>query len=293
VGVNNSNNIRTDPSRITGVHTIPVIEGDKATFPSHGEQLAMHYTGWLKRTGLKFDSSVDRKRPFRFAIGKGEVIAGWDTGIMRMSLGETARLEISAAHGYGRKGMGPIPPDSDLIFEVQLLQIGELSMLHDMKQPTGDNYPNTDGQYPDTSNQYPDTSNQYSQDAFQSSPSQHEPQSKRAKVPSEEATGEQVEATGEQVEEATGEQVEQPIETTQATTSRGEGAGWEKSSSAAKASEEGKGGDEGKDAKPQVDAGDSSDSSADSEGKDATAGTGALSLLGAYGSASDDDDGDE
>ena len=85
--------------------TRTVIAGDGATYPKHGDELAMHYTGWLKATGLKFDSSVDRKRPFRFAIRRRDVIAGWGAGVMRMSLGETARLEIPAAHGYGRRGM--------------------------------------------------------------------------------------------------------------------------------------------------------------------------------------------
>ena len=74
--------------------------------------------------GQKFDSSVDKGRPFKFQIGVGKVIKGWDEGVMKMSLGEKAVLEISWQYGYGAKGYpGVIPQRQDLCFEVELLKI--------------------------------------------------------------------------------------------------------------------------------------------------------------------------
>lgn len=85
------------------------------------------YTGTLASNGKKFDSSLDRGTPFSFKIGKGEVIKGWDEGVMGMSLGEKAILHISADFGYGEQGAGGvIPPNADLDFQVELLQIGDL-----------------------------------------------------------------------------------------------------------------------------------------------------------------------
>lgn len=74
-----------------------------------------------------FDSSYDRGQPFAFKIGKGEVIKGWDEGVMLMSLGEKALLKISSDYGYGADGAGGgvIPPNADLHFEVELLAIGD------------------------------------------------------------------------------------------------------------------------------------------------------------------------
>lgn len=84
----------------------------------------MHYTGTLKSNGKKFDSSVDRGQPFQFKIGVGQVIRGWDEGVMKMSLGEKAVLTISSDFGYGARGAGGvIPPNADLVFEVELLKI--------------------------------------------------------------------------------------------------------------------------------------------------------------------------
>jgi FKBP-type peptidyl-prolyl cis-trans isomerase len=82
-----------------------------------------HYTGTLTN-GTKFDSSVDRGKPFTFSIGIGQVIKGWDEGVIQMSLGEKAILEIIPEFGYGAMGSGgAIPPNADLIFEVELLAI--------------------------------------------------------------------------------------------------------------------------------------------------------------------------
>jgi len=98
--------------------------GDGKTFPKKGDTLSMHYTGTLAETGAKFDSSVDRGQPFTFRIGVGEVIKGWDEGVIKMSLGEKAVLNIPSAMGYGERGAGGvIPPNADLVFEVELLKI--------------------------------------------------------------------------------------------------------------------------------------------------------------------------
>ena len=70
----------------------------------------------------KFDSSVDKNRPFQFKIGMGQVIAGWDVGVAQMSVGQKAKLKIPAAMGYGARGAGGvIPPNADLEFDVELI----------------------------------------------------------------------------------------------------------------------------------------------------------------------------
>merc|ERR1712185_469173 len=88
-----------------GVTNTTLSPGDGVTFPQAGDTLTMHYTGTLT-DGTKFDSSVDRGRPFEFTIGMGQVIKGWDEGVMKMSLGEKAKLTISADFGYGSRGAG-------------------------------------------------------------------------------------------------------------------------------------------------------------------------------------------
>ena len=100
--------------------------GDEKTYPKTGDELTMHYTGWLSRTDVKFDSSVDKGKPFVFKVGLGMVIKGWDEGIMEMSLGEIATLHVTSDYAYGEKGMPPvIPPHAELSFEVELLGIGK------------------------------------------------------------------------------------------------------------------------------------------------------------------------
>ncbi len=106
-----------------GVTKTTITNGDGKTFPKAGDSLTMHYTGTLK-TGQKFDSSVDRGQPFQFTIGVGQVIRGWDEGVIEMSLGEKASLDITPDYGYGARGAGGvIPPNADLVFEVELLKI--------------------------------------------------------------------------------------------------------------------------------------------------------------------------
>lgn len=98
-----------------------------AAQPKKGQTVSVHYTGWLNNNGApgkKFDSSVDRDEEFSFAVGVGMVIAGWDEGVLSMKVGEKRRLLIPAKLGYGARGAGgAIPPNADLIFDVELLEI--------------------------------------------------------------------------------------------------------------------------------------------------------------------------
>jgi FK506-binding protein 1 len=110
-----------------GVDKDIIKPGDGVHFPKRGDQLTMHYTGLLANGGKQFDSSVSRGSPFQFVIGIGQVIKGWDEGVMEMSLGEKAMLKITSDYGYGAQGApGAIPPNADLNFEVELLAIGSL-----------------------------------------------------------------------------------------------------------------------------------------------------------------------
>ena len=113
-----SNGLRT--------HDIKVGTGAIA---ANGRIVVVHYTGWLydekaaDRHGSKFDSSVDRNQPFSFPLGAGRVIKGWDQGVAGMKVGGKRTLTIPPDLSYGAAGKGPIPPNSTLIFDVELLDV--------------------------------------------------------------------------------------------------------------------------------------------------------------------------
>ena len=95
-----------------------------------GQHVSVHYTGWLhdatapNHRGRKFDSSKDRNDPFRFSLGAGEVIGGWDEGVQGMRVGGTRVLQIPPQLGYGARGAGGvIPPNATLVFEIELLAV--------------------------------------------------------------------------------------------------------------------------------------------------------------------------
>lgn len=87
-----------------------------------GSKVTVHYTGTLTN-GQKFDSSVDRGEPFSFTIGAGQVIKGWDMGIVGMKVGGKRQLFIPAKLAYGDQGIGSIPPGATLVFEIELLKV--------------------------------------------------------------------------------------------------------------------------------------------------------------------------
>jgi FKBP-type peptidyl-prolyl cis-trans isomerase len=110
---------KTDPVTALKIEDVQKGTGEAAVA---GKTVTVHYTGWLAN-GTKFDSSVDRKQPFKFKLGAGQVIPGWDQGVSGMLVGGKRRLTIPPSLGYGARGVGPIPPDSTLQFDVELLAV--------------------------------------------------------------------------------------------------------------------------------------------------------------------------
>jgi peptidylprolyl isomerase len=100
------------------------IEAGRGETPEAGQTLAVHYTGWLN-DGTKFDSSRDRGTPFEFPLGVGQVIAGWDEGVATMNVGGIRRLIIPPELAYGEAGRSGIPPNAELTFDIELLEIKE------------------------------------------------------------------------------------------------------------------------------------------------------------------------
>jgi FKBP-type peptidyl-prolyl cis-trans isomerase len=88
-----------------------------------GKKVTVHYSGFLTN-GTMFDSSIPRKTPFSFILGAGEVIQGWDRGVVGMKVGGKRKLTIPSKLGYGARGAGnAIPPNATLIFDVELLKV--------------------------------------------------------------------------------------------------------------------------------------------------------------------------
>jgi len=110
----------------SGLKYEDTVEGTGAA-PTTGKKCVMHYTGWLwvnGAKGQKFDSSLDRGRPFEFPLGVGRVIKGWDEGVASMKIGGKRTLVIPPSLGYGAAGAGGvIPPNATLLFEVELLEL--------------------------------------------------------------------------------------------------------------------------------------------------------------------------
>lgn len=112
------------PQDVATLRMIEVKAGDgPAAQP--GQEYTLHYTGWL-RDGTKFDSSVDRGKPFVFVQGRRQVIAGFDVGFVGMKVGGKRRLFLPYQFAYGEKGRGKIPPKAELIFDVELLGVKDV-----------------------------------------------------------------------------------------------------------------------------------------------------------------------
>jgi len=97
------------------------VECDRKT--QRGDKVDVHYRGTLAENGKEFDTSYTRGSPLSFTVGKGQVIKGWDEGLLDMCIGEKRTLTIPPEFGYGQRAMGPIPAGSTLIFETELMGI--------------------------------------------------------------------------------------------------------------------------------------------------------------------------
>ncbi|KAL4985332.1 FK506-binding protein 2 [Aspergillus falconensis] len=104
-----------------GVETTHAVECNRKT--TKGDTVKMHYRGTLADDGTQFDASYDRGTPFKFKLGAGQVIKGWDEGLLDMCVGEKRTLTIPPEYGYGDRGIGPIPGGATLIFQTELLEI--------------------------------------------------------------------------------------------------------------------------------------------------------------------------
>ena len=113
--------VQNEVTTESGLKYVDIVEGN-GEFPLVGDKVKVHYTGTLE-DGTKFDSSRDRDRPFEFPLGAGRVIKGWDEGLATMKVGGQRKLIIPPDLGYGGRPAGKIPPNSTLIFDVELLEI--------------------------------------------------------------------------------------------------------------------------------------------------------------------------
>src|SRR3989344_2152813 len=112
---------------------IEILEKGNGAAAKNGDTIVVHYIGTLEN-GTKFDSSLDRGRPFSFVLGAGQVIAGWEQGILGMRVGEKRKLTIAPELAYGEAGAGnAIPPNATLIFEINLLKINKKPLREKFK----------------------------------------------------------------------------------------------------------------------------------------------------------------
>jgi len=102
-----------------------------------GDKVNVHYRGTLESDGSEFDASYNRGQPLSFHVGKGQVIKGWDEGILGMCPGEKRTLTIQPESGYGSRAMGPIPANSVLIFETELVSIAGVKAEGDARELYG------------------------------------------------------------------------------------------------------------------------------------------------------------
>jgi peptidylprolyl isomerase len=108
----------------SGLGYVMFAKGKNGKKPVKGDKVKVHYSGFFT-DGKKFDSSVERGEPIEFQVGKGQVIKGWDEGLMLLGVGDKAKFIIPYSLAYGEQGRGPIPPKSDLIFDVELIDVKE------------------------------------------------------------------------------------------------------------------------------------------------------------------------
>lgn len=124
--IDESGNVLTDGQEESFEQNSEVIKEDiligEGVEVQNGDTLQVHYIGTLE-DGTKFDSSRDREEPFEFTLGAGQVIVGWDQGLLGMKVGGIRKLTIPPELGYGENGQGSIPANATLIFEVEILSI--------------------------------------------------------------------------------------------------------------------------------------------------------------------------
>ena len=124
----------TSSPQVTDIKMVDLVKTDvkvgDGTEATAGKMVSVHYTGWLydekaaDKHGTKFDSSRDRGQPFQFPLGGGQVIKGWDQGVVGMKIGGQRTLVIPAEMGSGARGAGGvIPPNATLVFDVELLGV--------------------------------------------------------------------------------------------------------------------------------------------------------------------------
>ena len=127
LGINknqNTQDYKNQNANPTGELKIETVKEGTGEAAKNGDTVSVHYVGTLE-DGTKFDSSIDRGTPLLFILGTGQVIQGWDLGVLGMKVGEKRKLTIPSNLAYGEQGYGPIPGRATLIFEVELLGINQ------------------------------------------------------------------------------------------------------------------------------------------------------------------------